>query len=124
MYSLFDCFGPTVSCDVCGKILNSFGCCVSPADLAAADKGGLCNDCSKAVSDAKEQRNNLNFYRLQQVIKQAIQSGITTRQISDKLETMHSTIERYIQGVAKPRPHTCAAMIKIVEEMIDGRTSK
>lgn len=117
---MFDCFGPTIDCDVCGKVLNSFGCCVSPSDLAEIEKNHLCDDCQKAVTAAREQRDYLNFFKLQETIKKAEAVGITHRQMADEFECAISTIDRYLRGVSKPMPRVCVFMVKQLESMIDG----
>lgn len=45
-------------CDVCGKILASYGCCVY-GDEETLCKDDLCEECKKAVADATEQVKKL-----------------------------------------------------------------
>jgi hypothetical protein len=50
--------GIVFHCDVCGKLLMSFGCCVDWTEQSIFKKKypeGLCEICAKAVKDAREQ---------------------------------------------------------------------
>lgn len=102
-----------IKCEVCGHVMMP-----APGFDNDKEEYEVCVECMIAIEFAKEQKNYLQFFALQQAIDKALKAGISKRKLADEFECAYSTIDRYIAGTAQPMPRVCKYMTDLINKMV------